>query len=117
LHIEAENPATLEALLDDFRLQNSIVLERQRSVQICVDAGGMPILSDSHLPVPDSMKKTVDALHRMKVIDAATAESLKGAVGFKNVAVYAYDEIDYGIVFSICTRSSSGTAWQDGGTI
>jgi len=35
---------------------------------------------------------------------AKTVDALKGAVGFRNVAVHAYDEIDYAIVFSICTK-------------
>jgi len=103
LHIESETPATAEALLDDFRLQNSIVLELQRSVQICVDIG-MHILRDSQLPAPDSMRATFDALCRMKIIDAVTAANLKGAVSFRNIAVHAYQEIDYGVVYSICTK-------------
>ncbi|MDR0842206.1 MAG: hypothetical protein LBP68_02165, partial [Acidobacteriota bacterium] len=39
LHIEEDRPATVEDLMEDFRLQNSIVLELQRAVQICVDVG------------------------------------------------------------------------------
>ena len=43
-------------------------------------------------------------LARMGVIDDATARGLKGAVGFRNVAVHAYQEIDYAVLFSICTK-------------
>lgn len=103
LHIEEDCPASAEDLQDDYRLQNNIVLELQRSVQTCVDVG-MHILSEKNLPVPGTMKETFDSLGRLKIIDAKTVEALKGAVGFRNVAVHAYDEIDYAIVFSICTK-------------
>lgn len=96
-------PASLEILLDDYNLQDVIVLNLERAVQACVDIG-LHIFSLRNEQVPDSMAKTFDGLHRMKIIDAQTAKSLKGAVGFRNIAVHAYEEIDYAIVFSICTR-------------
>jgi uncharacterized protein YutE (UPF0331/DUF86 family) len=43
-------------------------------------------------------------LARLGVIDEVTAHALRGAVGFRNVAVHAYQEIDYAVLFSICTK-------------
>jgi uncharacterized protein YutE (UPF0331/DUF86 family) len=96
-------PSSLEILLEDYTCQDVIVLNLERAVQACVDIG-VHIASLKNDPMPDSMKGAFDTLRRMKIIDAATAESLKGAVGFRNTAVHAYQDINYGIVWSICTK-------------
>ena len=101
--VRKNTPVSLEVLLENYECQDVIVLNLERAVQACVDIG-LHIFSLRNEPVPDSMKGTFDALRRMKVIDAETAESMKGAVGFRNVAVHAYQEINYAIVWSICTK-------------
>lgn len=101
--VTENTPPLLEILLEDYTRQDVIVLNLERAVQACVDIG-LHIFSLRNEHVPDSMAQTFEGLHRMKIIDAQTAKSLKGAVGFRNVAVHAYQEIDYAVVFSICTR-------------
>ena len=96
-------PTSLEGLLEDYMRQDVIVLNLERAVQACVDVG-LHIFSLKGERMPDSMGETFEGLKRMKIIDEATAESLKAAVGFRNIAVHAYKEIDYGIVYSICTK-------------
>lgn len=39
----------------------------------------------------------------MNYIDGDTAEALIAAVGFRNIAVHAYQDIDWDIVYSIVT--------------
>ncbi|MDA3926415.1 MAG: DUF86 domain-containing protein [Kiritimatiellae bacterium] len=96
-------PATLEILLEDYTRQDVIVLNLERAVQACVDIG-LHVFSKRSEPVPDSMGEVFARLGRIGIIDEATAVALKGAVGFRNVAVHAYTEIDYAVLFSICTR-------------
>lgn len=103
VHVAENTPPSLEHLLDDYRIQDVIVLNLERAIQACVDIG-LHIFSLRNERVPDSMSKTFDGLQRMKIIDANTAKSLKAAVGFRNIAVHAYQEIDYAIVYSICTK-------------
>lgn len=95
-------PATLEILLEDYTRQDVIVLNLERAVQACVDIG-LHIFSKRSEPVPDSMGDVFVHLARIGIIDAATASALKGAVGFTNVAVHAYTDINYAMLFSICT--------------
>lgn len=96
-------PPSLEALLFDYMRQDVIVLNLERAVQACVDVG-LHFFCGRNEPVPDSMGEVFIGLARMGVIDDVTACALKGAVGFRNIAVHAYQEIEYAIVFSICTK-------------
>ena len=96
-------PASLEILLEDYTRQDVIVLNLERAVQACVDIG-LHFFSKRSEPVPDSMGEVFVQLGRIGIIDETTAVALKGAVGFRNVAVHAYTDIDYAVLFSICTR-------------
>ena len=43
-------------------------------------------------------------LAKLHIIDDTTATNLRRAVGFRNVAVHDYEDIDWAIVYAICTR-------------
>ena len=101
--VRENTPPSQEVLLEDYTRQDVIVLNLERAVQACVDVG-LHIFSGRNEPVPDSMGDVFLRLARLGIIDAKTAQALKGAVGFRNVAVHAYQEIDYAIVYSICTK-------------
>ena len=101
--VRENTPPSQEVLLEDYTRQDVIVLNLERAVQACVDVG-LHMFSDRNEPVPDSMGEVFLRLAQIGIIEETTARALKGAVGFRNVAVHAYQEIDYAIVFSICTR-------------
>jgi len=101
--VRENTPPSQEVLLEDYTRQDVIVLNLERAVQACVDVG-LHIFSGRNEPVPDSMGDVFLRLARLGIIDEKTAQALKGTVGFRNVAVHAYQEIDYAIVYSICTK-------------
>ena len=103
IRVLENTPPSLEVLLEDYTRQDVIVLNLERAVQACVDVG-LHIFSGRNEPVPDSMGDVFLRLARLGIIDEKTAQALKGTVGFRNVAVHAYQEIDYAIVYSICTK-------------
>jgi uncharacterized protein YutE (UPF0331/DUF86 family) len=49
------------------------------------------------------MAESFDQLRRQQVISEELASRMKKAVGFRNVAVHAYQDIDWRIVYSIIT--------------
>ena len=100
--VEDKTPATLGELIDDLDLQDIIVLNLERAVQICVDIG-LHIIADLEVVVPDSMSETFRSLEREGIIDETVCRQLSKAVGFRNTAVHAYQEIDWEIVYSIIT--------------
>jgi uncharacterized protein YutE (UPF0331/DUF86 family) len=100
--IESKTPETYEELVDDYDLQDIIVLNLERSVQICVDIG-LHIISDLEISPPETMADTFRVLEKAEVLEPRVAERMSKAVGFRNTAVHAYQELDWHIVFKIAT--------------
>lgn len=101
--VQDKTPASVELLIEDHDLQDIIVLNLERAVQMCVDIG-LHIVSDLEVPVPETMASTFAALEKAGCLDAAVAERMIKAVGFRNTAVHAYQEIDWQIVYRIITE-------------
>lgn len=99
--VEAKRPSSLTELVDDIDRQDIIVLNLERSVQACVDIGVHLLTDFSEITVPDSMSGTFKTLASVKIIDSELSKHLSNAVGFRNTAVHAYQDIDWNIVYSI----------------
>lgn len=100
VRVEDKTPDTLAELIGDIDLQDIIVLNLERAVQLSVDIG-LHIISDLDVPVPDSMSATFRSLAKAGCISEEIALNLTKAVGFRNTAVHAYQEINWEIVFRI----------------
>ena len=98
--IKDQNISTLEELESNLDKQEIIILNLQRAVQICVDIGNH-ILLDYKTPTPSTMADTFKYLAENKLITEQNAQDLAHAVGFRNIAVHQYENIDCNIVFSI----------------
>jgi uncharacterized protein YutE (UPF0331/DUF86 family) len=98
--IAAKRPADVETLVTDFDLQDIVSLNLSRAVQLCVDIGAH-LIAGMDVPPPDTMGQTFDLLAQSGVLNAALANSLKKAVGFRNIAVHSYETINWHIVHSI----------------
>jgi len=101
--VELKTPPSVSKLIDDIDAQDIIVLNLERAVQACVDIG-LHIIADTEVTVPDSMAETFRTLGRLNVLSSDVVEHLAKAVGFRNTAVHAYQEIDWEIVYSIITK-------------
>ncbi|MGH8629614.1 MAG: type VII toxin-antitoxin system HepT family RNase toxin [Burkholderiales bacterium] len=101
--VRSKHPPDAATLAGDVDLQDVLVLNLSRAVQICVDLAAH-LLPGLDLPPPDTMGQAFDRLAQAAVIAPDLALRLKKAVGFRNLAVHAYDSIDWGIVFAIATR-------------
>lgn len=93
-------PPDPEMLLRDPDLQDIIALNLTRTVQLCVDIGAH-LIAGMEVPPPDTMGQIFDALAGARIIDGNLAMQLKKAVGFRNIAVHEYEEIDWTIVHAI----------------
>ena len=76
------------------------VLNLQRAVQAAIDLAHVVIARDG-LGLPADYGQTFDLLARHQVIDVPTARNLRKMVGFRNIAVHEYQEIDDTILQSI----------------
>ena len=98
--VETKAAASLNDLIDDVDVQDIIVLNLERAVQVCVDIG-LHLVSDIEVPVPDCMSETFRTLAKVEIIRPDLAEHLSKAVGFRNTAVHAYQDINWAIVYRI----------------
>ena len=97
------DPATLGR---DPDLQDIVTLNLTRAVQLCVDLGAH-LIADLDVLLPDTMGQTFDALANAEVIPEPLAQQLKKAVGFRNIAIHHYEEIDWAIVHGIALNHLS----------
>ena len=99
-------PSDPDTLGRDPDLQDIVTLNLSRAVQLCVDLGAHLIADMDVLP-PDTMGQTFDALAHAGVIPEPLGQQLKKAVGFRNIAVHHYKEIDWAIVHGIAQNHLS----------
>lgn len=93
-------PGELSASAD---MQDIVTLNLTRAVQLAVDIGAH-WLAQRELSPPDTMGQTFDRLEEAGLLDGELASRMKKAVGFRDLAVHNYHEIDWEIVHAICTK-------------
>lgn len=96
--------ATIEQIRDadvsEWMRRDLWVLNLQRAVQAAIDLAHVVIARDG-LGLPTDYGQSFDLLARHKIIDLPTAINLRRMVGFRNIAVHEYQEIDDRILQSI----------------
>lgn len=102
--IKDKTPASTDQLIQDPDIQDILVLNLTRAVQLCVDIGSH-VISETDEAAPATMGDVFTTLSTLDAITPQTCQSLRKAVGFRNVAVHNYDAINWEMVFAICTRS------------
>ncbi len=86
--------------LDDFMVEDVFVLNLQRAVQASIDIANI-IIAMKGWRLPASYKDSFKELLKQKIIDKATFEQMSKMVGFRNIAVHEYQELDRAILSSI----------------
>ena len=104
VRLEKKRPNSLEQLVSDYDLQDIICINLERAVQLAVDLG-LHLLVLSDIKPPATMSEVFSSLAVEKIISPELAAKLKGAVGFRNIAVHEYEEINWAIVSSILNGS------------
>ncbi len=104
--IESKQPFSVEELKSNFDLQDIIVLNLERAVQICVDLAAI-MLSMSSFPAPPTMSASFQALQQLGLIDSDLCVRLQKSVGFRNIAVHEYEKINWEVVYQIIHRHLS----------
>jgi uncharacterized protein YutE (UPF0331/DUF86 family) len=98
--IKEKTPSTAAALFEDNDLQDIICVNIERAVQLCVDMASH-IIAESETPAPDTMAESFEKLRSLDLISSDLAARMRKAVGFRNIAVHAYQEINWKMVYSI----------------
>ena len=83
--------------LDDLTKQDSIILNIQRACEASI-AIAMHLVSIKRLGLPQSSREAFELLKQQGLISDTLLTSLKGMVGFRNIAVHNYQVLKLDIV-------------------
>lgn len=87
------NPKNLE----DYRKMDSIILNLQRVCELATDVA-MYVVTTRKLGIPQTKKDAFVKLNENNLISDDMCSKMKGMVGFRNIAIHEYKEIDEDIV-------------------
>jgi len=91
--------ATSESL-EDPDIQDIFVLNLQRAVQATIDLAAH-LVADEKIGLPANLKENFTLLESRKIIDSPLSKRLQAMVGFRNIAVHDYQQLDLIILKSI----------------
>lgn len=100
--VEATCPDSARQLAEHIDAQDIVTLNLTRAIQLTVDIGNH-LLSATDQPAPTTMGETFRLMREAGLIEADLADRLQRAVGFRNIAIHSYRDVDWRIVHSICT--------------
>lgn len=104
LRLQSKLPTTLQKLQADVDLQDIIIINLERLVQVSTDIACRIISRKSLLPSPHSMGQAFVVLGQNAVISKELSVRLQKAVGFRNLCVHEYDKINWAIVLTILEK-------------
>lgn len=83
--------------LEDYRKMDMIVLNLKRACEAVSDLA-MYIVSTKKLGLPQTKKEAFELLQKNNLIDNNTCKNMKNMIGFRNIAVHDYKQIDEEII-------------------
>lgn len=93
--------------LGNYTHVDAMTLNVERACQAAIDMA-MHIVAKQHLGMPQSSSAAFDLLANANIIDQDLCQSMRSMTGFRNVAVYQYEELDIDVLKRI-----AGTGYRD----
>lgn len=79
--------------LSDYRRMDAIVLNLQRACEMTTDVA-MYVVSTRRLGIPQTKKEAFEMLKQNGLISEDMCKKMKGMIGFRNIAIHEYKQID-----------------------
>lgn len=92
--------------LDDFTIQDAIILNLLRACEAAIDLA-MHRVADERLGIPQSSRDAFELLAQAKQLTPEAATAMKHMVGFRNIAVHSYQQLQRPILEAILQRHLS----------
>ena len=83
--------------LDNFTHVDALVLNIERACQAAIDMG-MHVLATEHVGIPQSSAGAFELLSRAGILSQDLSTSLMSMVGFRNIAIHDYQELDQAVL-------------------
>lgn len=96
------NPENLE----DYRKMDMIVLNLERACEAVLDLA-MYVVSNKKLGLPQNKREAFRLLEENNIIDSKMCKNMQGMIGFRNIAVHDYKEINEEILQSVIENNLS----------
>jgi len=100
LRIHEEYANDPQNLRKNFTKQDSIILNLERACEASIDIA-MHMVRKNKLGIPQDSRDSFDLLTKAKLIDQELSSNLNSMVGFRNIAVHDYQNINLDIVQAI----------------
>ena len=88
---------------ENYTKQDSVVLNLERACQACMDLG-MHILRIKNLGIPQSNREIFVLLQKARIINPGLSKKMQAMVGFRNIAVHDYQNLNLDIVRAIIEK-------------
>ncbi len=89
--------------LDEWNSQDIFVLNLQRAIQSAIDLAAHVVAAES-LGLADTIKGNFLLLEQANIIPKNLSQKMQAMVGFRNLAIHNYQEIDVAILKSILKK-------------
>ena len=89
--------------LDDFTIQDSIVLNLLRACEAAIDLA-MHRVAQGRFGIPQTSRDAFQLLAQNGILSHASATAMKHMVGFRNIAVHNYQNIQLPILQAIVEK-------------
>lgn len=90
--------------LDEIFIQDVYVLNLQRAIQACIDIANI-IVAKKGFKLPAAYKDSFIILRQNNILDKDLTDKMISMVGFRNIAVHEYQEINTDILKSILVNN------------
>lgn len=91
-------------LYDNITRQDAIILNLQRACQAVIDLA-MHLVHVHHLGVPQDSRDAFTLLIDANLLEAALGDRLKRMVGFRNIAIHDYRQLNLDVVKALIEHS------------
>jgi uncharacterized protein YutE (UPF0331/DUF86 family) len=92
-----------EAFRSEYMRQDAIILNLQRACEQSIDLANH-LVKEQKAGIPQTSKAAFELLVKAGILEEALGERLSKMVGFRNVAVHQYQEMDLDIVTTIIEK-------------
>lgn len=100
----AEYAAAGANFKQDFTRQDAALLNVMRGCEAAVDLANM-LIREKRLGLPAQMKESFGMLWRANILPADLNDRLQKMIGFRNLAVHQYRDLDLDIVEAVITKN------------
>lgn len=99
--VEKKRPIPPELLLTDHDVQDIVSHNLEKAVQVCIDIASHVCAVNGR--APQSAGESFTTLSELGLIDNDWASKLVSVVGFRNISVHEYAQVDWKIVIEVAT--------------